>query len=296
MSPVFTNPHTGRIRNGWRALGWCLLLVVALLPLGLISSLLGHYGRTMLVGQLVFIGSALFATRVSQMADRQPFTAVGLRLGGPWMAQLGIGIFFGCAIMGLGAVALRATGAFHWEVRPGGSWLPLLTGFGLFLLVGISEELTFRGYLFQRFLEGLGPWVGQLAGGLLFAVVHWGNPGMSNPVQKAWATVNITLAGILLGLAYVRTRSLALPIGIHLGWNWFQGCVLGFPVSGTTNLTGPWAVVVDPRRSPWFHGGTFGLEASVFASGACAVAILLLYGWEGISADPSTDGAPADRP
>ncbi|HJV90427.1 MAG TPA: type II CAAX endopeptidase family protein [Holophagaceae bacterium] len=296
MSTVFTNPHTGRIRNGWRALGWGLLVAVALLPLGLITSLLGPYGRTMLVGQLVMIASVLFATRVSQMADRQPFAAVGLQLGRPWFLHLGAGILLGCAIMALGALALRSTGGFRWELRPDGNWRPLLTGFGLFLLVGISEELTFRGYLFQRFLEGLGPWGGQLVGGLLFAVVHWGNPGMTNPVQKVWATVNITLAGILLGLAYVRTRSLALPIGIHLGWNWFQGCVLGFAVSGTTDLTGPWGVVVDPRRSPWFHGGTFGLEASVFGTGACAVAIVLLYRWRGVSADPSTDAAPGGQP
>jgi hypothetical protein len=221
---------------------------------------------------------------------------VGLRFDGRWAREWAFGILLGGAVMILGGLALQATGAIHWETRPGVGWMPVLAGFGLFLLVGISEELAFRGYLFQRLLDGLGQWPGQLAGGLLFAAVHWRNPGMTNPTQKAWATVNITLAGILLGLAYVRTRSLAMPIGIHLGWNWVQGCILGFAVSGTTDLTGPWIVVVDAARAPWFHGGTFGLEASVFGTAACTLAILALYRWKGVSADPSTVGERADRP
>ncbi len=289
------NSATGTIRNGWRALGWVLLLFLGLLPLGLLAALAGRHGRTMLAGQLIFIGAALFATWVCLRAEGRPLSTVGLKLDSRWMRHLGLGVLLGGAVMVLGALALRATGAIHWEARPGIGWMPVLTGFGLFLLVGISEELTFRGYMFQRFLEGLGEWPGQWAGGLIFALVHWGNPGMTDATQKTWATVNITLAGIFLGLAYVRTRSLALPIGIHLGWNWVQGSILGFAVSGTRELTGPWAVVVDPAKAPWFHGGTFGLEASVFGTGACLAGCLALYLWRGVSADPSIDAAPADR-
>jgi membrane protease YdiL (CAAX protease family) len=293
---LLRNPATGDVRSGWKALGWILLLGVGLIPLALLASLIWGRQQGMLPQQLVAIGAALFATWLALKAEGRPLAAVGLRFNDRWFGELGLGVLLGAAVMAVGAAALAATGAIHWEARPGVGWGPVATGFGLFLLVGISEELTFRGYFFQQLLKGLGTWPGQALGGFIFAYVHWGNPGMTHPTQKLWATVNITLAGVLLGLAYVRTRSLALPIGIHLGWNWVQGCVLGFAVSGTTDLTGPFQVVVDPAKAPWFTGGTFGLEASVFGTGACALAIVGLAVWKGVSADPSTDAAPADPP
>jgi hypothetical protein len=136
-----------------------------------------------------------------------------------------------------------------------------------------------RGYPFQRLVEGAGPWVGQLVFAALFALMHWGNPGMHG-ATRAWATVNIALAALLLGFCYLRTRSLALPIGVHLGWNWAQGSLLGFGVSGTTDIKGAWMPVFHGRPE-WLTGGAFGLEASAICTLVCGAAVFGLWRWRG---------------
>ena len=73
---------------------------------------------------------------------------------------------------------------------------------------------------------------------------------------RAWAGLNLVLAGVLLGLCYLRTRSLALPMGLHLGWNWTQGSLLGFGVSGLPS--GGWWTPVYHGRPLWLTGGRSG--------------------------------------
>jgi len=120
----------------------------------------------------------------------------------------------------------------------------------------------------------------------VFAHDHWGNPGMLG-ATKAWASLNIGLASILLGFCYLRTRSLAMPIGLHLGWNWAQGGLLGFGVSGTTDTKGLWTPVFHGKPE-WLTGGPFGLEASLPCALVCGAAILLIWRWQG-SPKPVTE-------
>jgi hypothetical protein len=93
------------------------------------------------------------------------------------------------------------------------------------------------------------------------------------------AVIDIFLAGAMLGLAYLRTRSLALPIGLHLGWNWTQGHVLGFGVSGF-DFAG-WVKPVFQGKAAWLTGGAFGPESSVFSPVVTLVVIALLWRWKG---------------
>ncbi len=291
IAGIFRQEGTLRLRSGWRLLLFAFLsaLCIAFLGWALVPRPLRPGVEWPLY--LTDIGGTLLATWVCLRLENLPWGDVGLRIGARWARHLGLGFLLGCLVMLLGTLALWIAGGVHWAPRPGGGLRAMASGFGLYLLVALSEELTFRGYGFQRLLEGLGPWGAQLLGGLWFAWAHWSNPGMTHPVQKAWATLNITLAAVFLGYAYLRTRSLALPIGLHLGWNWMQGSVLGFAVSGTTDDLGPWIAVVDLRRAPWFNGGTFGLEASVFGTGACLATLLALAFLKDLSDDPSTGEA-----
>jgi hypothetical protein len=86
------------------------------------------------------------------------------------------------------------------------------------------------------------------------------------------ACLNIGLASLLLGLAFLKTGSLALPIGVHLGWNWAQGPLLGFGVSGA-GQRGHWTPVFGGLPQ-WLTGGDFGLEASLPCAVACSAACL----------------------
>jgi hypothetical protein len=94
-----------------------------------------------------------------------------------------------------------------------------------------------------------------------------------------WATLDTGLGAILLGLAWLRTGSLALPIGVHFGWNWMQGSWLGFDVSGWQQSGWLQPHLLD--RPQWLSGGAFGPEASVFSVLVDVLAIALLWRWKG---------------
>jgi hypothetical protein len=190
-----------------------------------------------------------------------------------------VGTCGGILLILLTALLVRGLGGFHWERAANIGARPLLTAALMYLGVAFNEELLSRGFPFQRLVEGAGLWVGQLVFAALFALMHWGNPGMHG-ATRAWATVNIALAALLLGFCYLRTRSLALPIGVHLGWNWAQGSLLGFGVSGTTEVKGAWMPVFHGRPD-WLTGGAFGLEGSVICTLVCGAAVFGLWRWRG---------------
>jgi hypothetical protein len=148
----------------------------------------------------------------------------------------------------------------------------------LFLFAGVAatEELLFRGFVFQRLISGVGQWPTQLITAAFFLLTHLNNPGMTGGV-KVMASVNIFLASILFGLAFIRTRGLAMPLGLHWMANWMQGGVLGFGVSGTQQLG-----LLQPvfgEAPAWLTGGQFGLEASLPGLICIVVTLLLLKNW-----------------
>ena len=121
-----------------------------------------------------------------------------------------------------------------------------------------------------------GTWPAQLVVAALFVLTHSDALRGLGPLAYL-AGANIFLASILFGLAYVRTASLAMPIGLHLAANVMQGPVLGFGVSGHEGASLLVPVLSD--APDWLSGGTFGLEASVPGL-VCVVALLLiLRGW-----------------
>jgi hypothetical protein len=174
------------------------------------------------------------------------------------------------------ALVIRGLGGFHW-IRGDGGFGGLASGALLFLAVAFREEVLFRGYAFQRLMDGVGPPMTLALTSLWFVYAHWDNPGMSG-VTRIWGSVNIGLAGLLLGLCYLKTRRLALPMGVHLGWNWTQGSLLGFPVSGldSSGLLSP----VFHEGPSWLTGGDFGLEASLPCALVAIVAMGGLWIWK----------------
>jgi uncharacterized protein len=118
----------------------------------------------------------------------------------------------------------------------------------------------FRGFIFQRLIESFGQWPAQLLIAGLFLLTHLNNPGMTGTI-KILASMNIFIASLLFGMAYIKTKKLAMPIGLHLMANVAQGPFLGFGVSGEREVS-----LFTPAfdSSPaWFTGGVFGLEASI---------------------------------
>jgi uncharacterized protein len=134
----------------------------------------------------------------------------------------------------------------------------LLATFLLLLVAALNEELVFRGFPLQIMIEGIGEWPGMVLMSVLFGALH-----ITNPNSSVLGTVNTVLAGILLSLAYVRTRSLWLPYAIHLGWNVGLGFVLGFALSGL-GIASLWTTGVS--GSDTILGGRYGPEGGLLGT------------------------------
>jgi uncharacterized protein len=157
------------------------------------------------------------------------------------------------AIVGIAAVlgVYRVTGAGS----PADIVLPVISAS---IMPGFMEELLFRGILFRWIEEFAGSWTALLITSALFGLAHIFNPGATWFSSFAIAME----AGLLLGGAYMLTRSLWMPIGLHLAWNFTQGPIFGVPVSGGDVHGLVQAKLVGPDL---LSGGAFGLEASVIA-------------------------------
>ena len=155
--------------------------------------------------------------------------------------------------------------------------MPLISAAGSFIAVAVAEEFLFRGFVFQRLMAGFGTWVAQLLMAGYFLLIHMNNPGMTGSI-KIFASVNIFLASIMFGIAFIKTKSLAMPIGLHFMANLMQGTLLGFGVSGNeeTSLLKP----VFHNAPQWLTGGSFGLEASVPGLISVMITIIFLYRWK----------------
>ena len=275
---------TGRLRNGWWALAFIALLVPLMIGQYWLQTLLRYIGVPRGGWQLGLVTLATFAcTWACTRLRREPLTSVGFRLDRRWLREVGLGTALGIGQMLAAVSMIAALGGVRMELNPEWSRWALVSGSLLFVVVAIQEEVLFRGFLFQRLRDGLGAWPALLVLAALFTLAHEDNPGME-PATQLVATLDLALGGIVLGLAYLRTRSLALPIGIHFGWNWMQGSILGFAVSGTAA-----SGVLHPTilgRSEWLTGGAFGVEASVFSVVVDTCALVLLLCWKPGAAAP----------
>lgn len=145
----------------------------------------------------------------------------------------------------------------------------LLGYLSFFFLVAIVEEFVFRGYLLQMITEHLNYKVAIILTSFGFAVIHLGN------AHFTWiAFCNLTLGGVLMALLYLKHQSLYAPIGFHWLWNYFQGNILGFGVSGNDVLG---VLQISVERPDWLSGGRFGLEGSIFTCILLGIAIFYLW-------------------
>ena len=136
----------------------------------------------------------------------------------------------------------------------------LLVYFILFILVSLFEEILFRGYVMNTMrAKHNKKSVMYIVSALLFTFAHVFNPNLA-----ILGLINIFFIGLLFAYMFDRTRSLLMPIGFHFTWNFFQGSIFGFPVSGL-DPHGLYKIDVT-TNVPLLTGGTFGLEASILTT------------------------------
>jgi uncharacterized protein len=247
--------------NGEKRLhdAWWIAIFFACLAATLLPAVLMSIRRQHELSVWEQAGIILIATLIVQLLRKRPITEVSGRPNAGAVMDFAIGITLGFLLMAAPAAVLWFAGAVQFALVTTRTEA-VIGAIAMMAGVAVAEELLFRGVIFQRLVCAIGEWPAQIAIGLLFLITHLDNPGMDG-ATKLWAGVNIFLASVLFGKAFLRSNGLALPIGLHFMANATQGVVFGFGVSGaeTASLLMP-QFLID---APWFTGGAFGLEASL---------------------------------
>ncbi|MGC4191466.1 MAG: CPBP family intramembrane metalloprotease [Thermomicrobiales bacterium] len=202
-----------------------------------------------------------FFVMIPKLTGRKPYELMGPRVWREFGAGLGLGAL--PVAMGVAIVAMIGSISLHNASLNTGIISGLMIGIG----AGFAEEIFFRGFLLRLIDKRFGSWVALISISLLFGLIHISNPGAS-----LWGAVAITMAaGPLLNAAYLLTRRLWLPIGIHVAWNAVQSAVFGIDVSGIGSGRG---LFESTHSGPdLLSGGSMGIEGSVVL-----VAIGLAFG------------------
>jgi len=270
LLPLFVDGRY-EVRAGWKFGAYAAIFIVVLLFLNIaVQGLLVVVAPSILLlprtdvrflglNALVLLIPSAISLLVMARIDKVRASAFGLSLHQGWFRDILTGIGFAGGLLLFTLVGSFLFGNARVESSGSISLLPTIGATFLVLAVAaLSEELVFRGYPFQVFLKSLGPWGAMLLISLIFGLLHAPNPGAT-----LLSILNTILAGIFLCRAYLKTRSLWLPYGIHVGWNAGLALVLGYPVSGIdtpsilkTSISGP----------DWILGGGYGPEGGVLGT------------------------------
>jgi hypothetical protein len=235
-------------------------------------------GLSIWIGSLASGAAFFLATFLARrILDRRSFLSLGFGFDRHALPDLLIGFLIPLPMIALAFVIESSMGWVRWE---GWAWqsLPaaqvvigLASGLAMFAVVGLTEETLSRGYHLQNLAEAIGLPRAWLLSSLIFAALHVFNPGFS-----LQAGIGLVLAGLFLATGWIRTGRLWLSIGLHLGWNFFEGTVFGFAVSGLDLFRLMRHQVEGPQ---WATGGAFGPEAGavVLPSLLLGTALVWLY-------------------
>ncbi len=284
----FWNKEQRRPRALWRIVAFALLLLFFNFVLGFLVWVFPGGPSLVVLQTISALATLLSMVVAARVLDRRPFADFGFHLGPLWWRDVVAGVF-------LGALLMTGIFLFEWGVGwisveemfvapPGHSFvLALLLSAWLFVTVAVNEEGISRGYLLLNLAEGLrlpilGPrgsvYLAWLLSSLFFGLMHVFNPHMT-----FLSLVNLCVAGLFLGLAYIRTGELGLPMGLHFSWNFFQGNVYGFPVSGLDTVRESTFILVRDRGPALWTGGAFGPEGGLVGLGAMIIGGVLVWWW-----------------
>src|SRR5215204_4359769 len=308
MADFFYN-RAGRLRSVWRLAVFAVAYLIAVsagftgtdvalalvLPRETYRWLLVESGWGFILQSVVlFLPAALVGWGCAWWLEELPWRSLGWALHKGWLRDTLFGLLLGGASICVAALVGMAVGGYHFTLQgsAGGAALArtLVVSGVIFLLGAAAEEMLFRGYALQTLMRSWPLWVALIPVSVPFALVHLANPN----VAPGFTFANTVLAGVWLCVAYWRTRSLWFPLGLHFGWNWVQGALLGSPVSGIKGIT-PHPLLHFADAGPaWVGGGEYGIEGGAACTLALVVATLFTWRTGLLDATPEmrqyTDG------
>jgi membrane protease YdiL (CAAX protease family) len=248
--------------------------------------LVASSSTTLAVAAATALGTALSVWIMRRFFRGPSLLDLGLRLRPGWLPDAVVGLVLGPSMFLAILLVLLATGwasVGSGTIGPGG----MLAAFMTYVLVAFSEEVFARGWIFQVLERGRGTRAAAIGSALIFSVLHAFNPGFG-----LTALVGLFLAGLLFAQAYIVTRQLWLPIALHLSWNFSEGPLFGFPVSG---LPGEGLLRVTPTGPEVVTGGPFGPEAGLVVIVGITIAAGVLYRLGRRRAVPAPEAAHMER-
>jgi membrane protease YdiL (CAAX protease family) len=290
ITRIFISPNELRLRAGWRLVIQTILMTVAGgclgIPLvfyfimnGMMASdfNLDYLSKEILLPlqavELVAVTASVYLAR--RFLDKKAFASLGLKINKSALLDILTGIFIAAFMMALiFAIEFKA----GWVKFEGFAWevdsvkivsINLILFLFIFIMVGWNEELLSRGYHLQNLASGTNIFWGILISSSVFGLAHLINP------NATWVSAaGIFFAGLFLAYGYLRTGQLWLSIGLHIGWNFFEGVIFGFPVSGLDI----YRLIRHQIQGPeiW-TGGAFGPEAGLIVLPALAIGSVLIY-------------------
>jgi len=218
-----------------------------------------------------------------RFVDHRDFSTLGLTLQPGWGRELSIGLAFGTALQLIVLAILSVTHSVHYSAAGAYNfhfWKQAAASLLLFAIAATVEELSFRGYALKWLIWSIDPPAALVLSSILFGVGHLLNPGAT-----FFSTVNTALAGLMLAIPYVRTRSMWMQIGLHWSWNFILATVVSLPVSGLN--FGPHLFITEDSGPHWLTGGSYGPEGGAVVTIVCVAAIAWLLSTNLLKPSPS---------
>jgi membrane protease YdiL (CAAX protease family) len=283
LKQLFIN-RVGRLRSGWRVLIFALVFLILSFLMGIAVGIgskltiqlapnraVAHYLENLILRSVLLFATLLAGYICTRWLEGLPWRALGLWLHAGWLRDFFVGSLIGIASLALATAIATAGGGLSFTVSGRDALLQvaqtLLFSALLFIVAALAEEALFRGYPLQTLIRAKLAWLAVLLTSIPFAAVHLKNPN----VAAGFTFINTALAGVWFAVAYLRTRSLWFPLGIHWAWNWALGSLFGLPVSGINDLA-PHPLLHGTDLGPaWLTGGSYGIEGGV----ACTITLVV---------------------
>ena len=282
---IFYNHSENRLRAGWRLFFQFLLMAGLTFVVLILMSLIGISPAGSMQPIALLLAFTISVWVACRYFDKRKFVSLGLEIDKRWIREYLFGFLMGAVIMGIIFTVELAVGwieftGFGWEQRLELPYLLLFLGnFFAMVLVGFYEELVFRGYQITNMIEGFtGNKLSHLKAALLAVMISstlFGVLHLLNPNASLISTVNIICAGVILAIPFLVIGSMAISIGLHTSWNFFQGSIFDFPVSGTVTQSS--LLQMNEVGPDIITGGLFGPEAGLIGVMGILLIFLIFY-------------------
>jgi len=291
MRNLFLNTEEKRLKAGWRILLFIIIFYCFSALIFVVRPLIGDISKSdylrnysLVIVSILALAGTITVFIARKYWDKKNVSSLGLKWNKGAVKDLVFGFVLSGAMAALFFITLVSTGllgfnGFQFQLTPDTQsfdyvqFMSILTlgSLGLMLLetilVGYWEELVFRGYLFQNLIEGLG-----LISAIIFSCILYGIIHCMNPSASLLSSTIIVAFGFLRIYGYLGTKLLWLSMGMHIGWNFFQGPIFGFAASGHKSATLIQHEFLSDKQ--FLTGGEFGPEGSILI-----IPILLLALW-----------------